>query len=191
MLFKRKTYNNFSDEDLMREIQDGDERAFERLYDRYSGKMHSYFYRMLYQYADKADDFTQELFMKIVEKPERFDTDRRFSTWLYTVAGNMCKNEYRRNGRHQIVREIPDQAIEECFEYLPDPMDRDLFERELQRAVNDLQDHHKQCFILRYQEGMSVKDIGEVLDCPEGTVKSRLFYSVRKLSDKLKIFQPT
>lgn len=190
MLFKRKTYHDLSDEDLMRLlINDNDDRAFELVYDRYGSKMHSYFYRMLYQDSDKADDFTQDLFMKIVERPEMFDPNRRFSTWLYTVAGNMVKNEYRRNGRYQIVNEVPERPIPECFEYIPEPMDRALFERQLEQAVDELDEPHKQCFILRYQEGMSVKEIGEVLGCPEGTVKSRLYYTVRKLSDKLKIFQ--
>jgi RNA polymerase sigma-70 factor (ECF subfamily) len=190
VLFKRKTYHDLSDEDLMRLlINDNDDRAFELVYDRYGSKMHSYFYRMLYQDSDKADDFTQDLFMKIVERPEMFDPNRRFSTWLYTVAGNMVKNEYRRNGRYQIVNEVPERPIPECFEYIPEPMDRALFERQLEQAVDELDEPHKQCFILRYQEGMSVKEIGEVLGCPEGTVKSRLYYTVRKLSDKLKIFQ--
>lgn len=170
-------------------INDNDDRAFELVYDRYGSKMHSYFYRMLYQDSDKADDFTQDLFMKIVERPEMFDPNRRFSTWLYTVAGNMVKNEYRRNGRYQIVNEVPERPIPECFEYIPEPMDRALFERQLEQAVDELDEPHKQCFVLRYQEGMSVKEIGEVLGCPEGTVKSRLYYTVRKLSDKLKIFQ--
>jgi RNA polymerase sigma-70 factor (ECF subfamily) len=190
VLFKRKTYHNLSDEELMRFlINDGDDRAFELLYDRYSGKLHSYFYRMLYQDQNKADDFTQDLFMKIVERPEMFDPNRRFSTWLYSVAGNMCKNEYRRNGRYQIVNEVPENPIPECFEYIPEPIDRALFEQQLQQAVNELEETQKQCFILRYQEGLSVKEIANVVDCPEGTVKSRLFYTVRKLSDKLKIFQ--
>lgn len=171
-------------------IVKGNEQAFSELYDRYKGKMHSYFYRMLYQDMDKADDFTQELFLKIIEKPHLFDLERRFSTWIYTVAGNMCKNEYRKNSRHPITNQVPEAAISECFQYLPDPIDRNLFEQHLKSAVNQLEDTHKQCFILRYQEGMSVKEIGEIMEIPEGTVKSRLYYSMKKLAGKLQIFHP-
>ena len=172
----------------MRAIYQGSEAAFEVLYDRYSTRMHSHFYRMLYQDAERADDFTQDLFMKIVERPEMFDPNRRFSTWLYTVAGNMIKNEYRRNGKYQFTHQVPEAEVPDCHAYLPDSYDRDLFDRELQTAVNDLEDHHKECFVLRYQEEKSVKEISEIVGCPEGTVKSRLFYSVKKISNKLKIF---
>ncbi len=189
MLFSKQSYHQRSDEELMGFITKGNERAFEVLFNRYSTKMHNYFYRFLYQDQNKADDFTQDLFMKIIEKPHLFDTSRKFSTWLYSVAGNMCKNEYRKNGKYQIINEVPDQPVPECFEYLPEPLDRALFEKELQNAVNDLEETHKQCFILRYQEGLGVKEIGEIIGCPAGTVKSRLFYTVRKLSEKLKIFQ--
>jgi len=190
LLFAKKTYQNYSDEDLMRDITKGSERAFEELYERYSGRMHSHFYRMLWQDSEKADDFTQDLFMKIVERPEMFDPNRRFSTWLYTVAGNMIKNEYRRNSKYKFTNNVPDGEVVECHAYLPDAIDRALFEQELQTAVNGLQDHHKECFVLRYQEEKSIREISEIVGCPEGTVKSRLFYSVKKLSDKLKIFHP-
>lgn len=189
MLFARKTYKNSTDEDLMRDICKGNDRAFEELYGRYNRRMHSHFYRMLYQDTEKADDFTQDLFMKIVERPEMFDVNRRFSTWLYTVAGNMIKNEYRRNSKYKFTNNVPDGEITECASYLPDPLDQELFEEELQSAVNGLQDHHKECFVLRYQEEKSVREISEIVGCPEGTVKSRLFYSVKKLSDKLKTFK--
>lgn len=190
LLFLKKSYHNHSDEDLMRLVAKGNELAFSELYDRYSGKMHSYFYKMLYQDVDLADDFTQELFLKVVEKPHLFDPERRFSTWIYTVAGNMCKNEYRKNSRHPMTNQIPEMANTECFEYLPDPIDRDFFEHQLKSAVNQLEDTHKQCFILRYQEGMSVKEISDIMEIPEGTVKSRLYYSMKKLAGKLQVFHP-
>lgn len=66
------------------------------MYDRYSPRMYRFFFRMLWRDAGKAEDFTQEIFLKIIEKPQLFDPERNFKTWIYTLASNLCKNEYRR-----------------------------------------------------------------------------------------------
>ena len=76
MLNFRSSYRAYPDAKLMRLITKGDERAFSVLYDRYGEKMHRYFYRMLWQEQQKAEDFTQELFMKIINKPHLYDPDR-------------------------------------------------------------------------------------------------------------------
>src|SRR5262245_31137130 len=85
-----------SDEDLMRLVQQGASDAFAEIYWRYSTPMVRYFYRMLWKDQHKAQDFLHDLFLKIVERPEHFDVNKKFSTWLYSVAHNMCKNEYRK-----------------------------------------------------------------------------------------------
>ena len=95
----KKSIADLSDEALMSRIAKGNTAAFELLYDRYSNRMHAFFRRMLGNDSELANDFLQELFMKIIEKPKAFDVERRFSTWIYTVASNMCKNEYRRRER--------------------------------------------------------------------------------------------
>ena len=96
MLIFRSNYKTSSDEDLMRLIRRHDRRAFNELYDRYAHKLLHYFIRMLGGDEQKAQDFLQELCLKIVQKVERFDLNEVFSTWVYTLAHNMCKNEYRR-----------------------------------------------------------------------------------------------
>ena len=175
---------NINDEELMRRTMDGCERSFSELYDRYGQRMHSYFYRMLWQDVQVAEDFTQELFMKIVEKRAYYNPEKRFSTWLYTVAGNMVKNEYRRVSRKKPIPELSD-VMEENFS---EQMDNEVFEKHLENALSTLDDIQKQCFVLRFQEEMSMKEIAEIIGCPEGTVKSRLFYTVRKLAKKLQAF---
>ena len=85
-----------SDEALMADIVRREERAFAVLYDRYSPRMYRFFMRMFWQDAEKSADFTQELFLKIIEKPHLFQPGRSFRTWIYTIAGNLCKNEFRR-----------------------------------------------------------------------------------------------
>jgi RNA polymerase sigma-70 factor (ECF subfamily) len=120
--------------------------------------------------------------MKIIEKRDLYDAERRFSTWLYTVAGNMVKNEYRRLSR----RQAPPPLNEGFTEDFSIGYDQQVFEKELAAALGQLDESQRQCFVLRFQEELSLKEIAEIQDCPEGTVKSRLFYTIKKLSSRLR-----
>jgi len=169
---------------MRRLANEGCEASFGELYDRYSERMHRYFYRTLGRDVHRADDFTQELFMKLVEKNALFDPERRFSTWLYTVAGNMVKNEYRRQSRLT----APPSSVDFFTENYSQDLDNQIFEQHLHLALDELDETQRQCFLLRYQQDLSVKEIAEILDCPEGTVKSRMFYTLKKLGNKLRAF---
>jgi RNA polymerase sigma-70 factor (ECF subfamily) len=91
----RKNYSEVSDEELMQNIRQGNTGAFDELYRRYNRRLLLYFYRMLGGDSEKAQDFLQDLFLKIFEKNNLFRNEARFSSWIFTVAHNMCKNEYR------------------------------------------------------------------------------------------------
>jgi len=194
-----KKYNEYSDEVLMQHIVAGKTKAFDELYCRYSTQMHYYFYRLLYQDDEKANDFTQNLFMKIIEKPTLFDNSRKFSTWFYSVATNMCKNEYRRNSRRPT--EVKEESIKDLPEdntftnglayYLPENLDQEIFDQYLKIAIDKLSKDHRLCFVLRYQQELSVNEISEILDCPRGTVKSRLHYAIKIIASKMAIFNTT
>ena len=75
-----------SDERLMELVRKGDEPAFAALYDRYQGRLMSYFHRMLWKDRERAQDFVQELFTKLAQRPESYDPSRPFSTWLFSVS---------------------------------------------------------------------------------------------------------
>lgn len=158
----------------------GYEAAFTALYDRYGNRMYRYFYRMLWQDAGRAEDFAQDLFLKIIEKPHMFHPDRNFRTWLYALALNMCRNEYRR--RKPVESVVLEAAEELPSGPFPDAIDRQLFEQELRGVIDQLSESHKQCFVLRYQEELTVTEIALVVGCPEGTIKSRLHFAVRKIA---------
>ena len=96
MSFSFFRYNKSSDEDLIISISNGNNDAFNELYSRYKDRLHYYFYRMLSQDKEIAKDFLQEIFMKIIYKANYFDPKMNFSTWIFSIANNMCKNEYRR-----------------------------------------------------------------------------------------------
>ncbi|MCZ2443529.1 MAG: RNA polymerase sigma factor [Flavobacteriales bacterium] len=188
-LFKNK--KDLTDEQLMQGVCVGDSACFGILYDRYADKMMRYFYRMLFQNTAKAEDFTQDIFTKLIEKPELFDSGKKFSTWLYAIALNMCKNEYRRlEVRRNTVNEEPhpNKTRDMDSENFIDKLDKKTFLKMLEVELSLLDEKHRSTFLLRYQEEMSIKEISEVLGISEGTIKSRLFYTIRKLSEKLKVF---
>lgn len=173
----------------MRHIALGEEGAFAALYDRYSPRMHRFFCRMFGNDTAKANDLTQDLFLKIIEKPHRFDAQKRFSTWLYAVASNLCKNEFRRRPimPDTFLPDLPDEADLRFSE----PTDRADFEQHLQAAIQTLDEPHLRCFLLRYTEDLSIRDIADIENIPEGTVKSRLHYALRHLRQHLRIWTCT
>jgi RNA polymerase sigma-70 factor (ECF subfamily) len=188
-------YVKITDERLMQDIQRGDVSAFDELYGRYSRRLLSYFYRELGEDKHKAQDFLQDLFLKIVEKPQLFDTQRTFSSWIFSVAYNMCKNEYRRlDVRKNTESEIRMKELTNRLETDGQDPEQRMNQRTFQQAVlaelEEFGDGQRSAFLLRYQQNLSIAEIAEVLGCSEGTVKSRLFYTTQKLANRLKAFNP-
>lgn len=183
MIFKRKN-KHLSDSELMKQIAVGDEAAFGELYARYQSRLYYFFFRMLGNSSDHANDFLQELFLKLIEKPESYNPSFPFATWLFSVANNMCKNEYRRKGIKQEYIEYETQHSDAC--YLSDPViDSGKIVEKIFQTLDCMGEEHRSAFILRYREGFQIKEIANILDLPEGTIKSRLFYAKKLLSEKL------
>ena len=192
MLFK-KDYSKYTDEDLMRSFIEGDKRAFEQIYDRYESFMVNFFYRKLWSDRIKAEDFAHDLFTKIVDKPESFDLNRNFKTWLFSVANNMCKNEYKKQEvRKNTGYDVPEGVEAEAATQMPDTaVDAGNFNEQLKVELNKLNDKHREVFMLRHFEGLSLKEIAETLDINAGTVKSRLHHATKTLAEKLAVFRKT
>ena len=91
-------------------ITKGDKRAFDELYQRYSGPLVSFFFRLMWKDRAKSEDFMHDLFAKIIRKPESFDPTRSFKTWMYSVANNMVKNEYKKMEVRKIMDTETDTA---------------------------------------------------------------------------------
>ena len=134
-------------------------------------------------------------FLKIVEKPHLFDTQKRFSTWVFTVANNMCKNEYRRlQVRQDGSIYVGDFNVTENDIVLPkieQQIDSKHFKKMVVEELANMSEVKRSVFLLRYQEQFSVKEISEILHCSEGTVKSRLFYTTKTLAEKLQAYNPS
>lgn len=188
----RKKYQEFSDEELMAYLSKGDKNAFDEIYKRYSRLLFSYFKRMLWNDAEKAEDFVHDLFAKIIQKPESFDAERSFKTWFYSVANNMCKNEYK---KHE-VRRNSNYSIEDTYHLKDDSrnvmneVQDQFFSTAFKKEINKLDPKHREVFQLRHFDGLSIKEIADALDVNEGTIKSRLFYATKYLAEQLKEFNP-
>lgn len=182
MFSGKKKYNDKNDGQLMQQLANGDFQAFNYLYARYKNRLLYYFYRMLNQSQEKAQDFTQDLFYRILEKPFLFDTNRTFSTWVFSIAHNMCKNEYRRLE----VRKNTESHENMDVVTTPDPVaDKkgQLVERIFAELDNESEEH-RSCFLLKYREGFRIDEISEILEISKGTVKSRLHYTRKKMQKK-------
>lgn len=191
MKLAKQAYSTYTDEQLMDEVVKGNSRAFTEVYERYSKPMLNYFYKMLWQDKLKAEDFMQELFTKIIHKPHLFNSKLKFKTWIFSIANNMCKNEYRKQEvRKGSNNDLHDNIASDNNSDQAKKVDQSIFNDRLKEELNLLSSSHREVFILRFKQGLSLKEIAEVLDVSEGTVKSRVFYTLKKLSANLKEFNP-
>lgn len=191
-LFK-KDYSTYSDEDLMRMFQEGNNHAFKEVYGRYEKFVVNFFYRKLWSDREKSEDFTHDLFTKLIKNPNYFDPSRSFKTWLFSVANNMCKNEYKK----QSVRQEGNQEIPEGKEFIgndtsaDDKVDENNFAEALKIEVEKLGEKHRVVFEMRHHEGLSLNEIAEILEINTGTVKSRLHHATKHLAEKLAVYRKT
>lgn len=185
------SHKNTGDEELMKLFVAGDQSAFEEIYHRYSKRILHFMFKMLNNDEELAQDQLQDLFMKIVERPEMFDISRNFKSWIFTVAANQCRNEYRKGN---IVEVEADSSLSneatDSYKKLISQIDKEVFRKQLKIELNRLSRDHKTVFILRIKEGFSIRDIAEIMECSEGTVKSRIFYCLQSLAKRLKEFHP-
>ncbi len=161
----------------------GDPDAFRQIVTRYQVRLLNFVYRMIGD-RERAEDLVQEAFLRVYRHLDRFDQSRKFSTWIYTIASNLAKNELRNRSRSPLVALEPGRSAEgedgrpvefEDESSRPD----DLYERRnlrllVDQAVARLSRHHREVFVLRELEGKSYEEIAEIVHCNLGTVKSRL-----------------
>jgi RNA polymerase sigma-70 factor (ECF subfamily) len=169
---------------VVRRYLDGDEQAFSELVARYQGRLLNFVYRTIGD-RERAEDLVQEAFIRVYRHLHRFDPTKKFSTWIYTIASNLAKNELRNRSRNPLVLFQSLAGGQDGDEDRPlefeDPGDRpdDVFRKRHVRelvdmAVAQLPKHHREVFVLRELEGRSYEEIAEITRTNLGTVKSRL-----------------
>ncbi len=182
-----------SDEDLMEACVADSEAAFQELTDRYKSRILNIIARYIGD-RDRAEDLTQEVFMRVFLHRHRYRRSGKFSTWIYTIAVNLAKNEIRKKVR--LRRVISLEATTESDEGAPLQLSDDkpfaddvMASRDLSRMVQEailrLPAKYREVLVLRDLQDLSYLEIGEILGLPGGTVRSRINRARLALKDKL------
>jgi RNA polymerase sigma-70 factor, ECF subfamily len=179
------------DEQLMERYREGDARAFEVLLGRHSRPVYHFVLRCVHD-RGTAEDLMQEVFLRIVKGAGDYRRKAKFTTWLYTIARNLCVDHSRRqkfrrtSSLDQPLGDEPDGATmldRVADDGLPEDrkaMDRQ-FTRNLEAALADLNPDQREVFVLREFQGLPFQEIATVVDCPLNTVKSRMRYALEGL----------
>jgi RNA polymerase sigma-70 factor (ECF subfamily) len=169
---------------LLRRLRDRDERAFRELVNEHRDRVFNITYRMLGNRAE-AEDVAQEVFIAVFKTIDQFREESKFSTWLYRVTVNHCKNRIkylaRRHDRDKDELDETSQQTNGAVTGLPvraaqpdKALESVQMEKLLQEAIAALDPEQRQVVILRDVEDLSIEEICEITDLPDGTVKSRL-----------------
>ncbi|MCA9755138.1 MAG: sigma-70 family RNA polymerase sigma factor [Candidatus Eisenbacteria bacterium] len=186
-------FSALPDEALMEHVVRGSEAAFAALVDRYRNRIINLVSRFISD-RDRAQEIAQEVFLRIYVHRERYRPNGKFSTWMYTIAVNLAKNEIRRRVRSKGVVSL-DKLIEvagDSGKFVADPTqkpDRRLHQREVQEYVEEalkrLPEKFREVIVLRDIQQLSYEEIEEVLGIPGGTVRSRINRARTSLQEML------
>jgi RNA polymerase sigma-70 factor (ECF subfamily) len=168
-----------SDQELMILLStDQDSDAWRELYLRHHTNLYRYLARTLDGNVELAEDVAEDVFLKVFEKAKQYNNSYAFSTWLYRMAINLMKNEWRKSSKSSGVDNL--QIVTD--ETPEDILDLDLKKEKINQLLLQLSEAHKDTYVLRYQQCFSTKEVAEILRVSEGTVKSRLFKATQKIS---------
>ena len=154
----------------------GDRRAFDELVELYEGPLFSAAYRITGS-AEDAMDATQNAFVNAYEKLHTFDPTYRFFSWIYRIVVNQSLNLV--NGRND--QTVLDEDAPTADRGPAEILDTTEAHRHLKRALLELEPHYRTVIVLKHLEGFSYREISELLEIPEKTVKSRLFTARQRL----------
>ncbi|MCH2662746.1 sigma-70 family RNA polymerase sigma factor [bacterium] len=191
MVSSRQNPGDLTDMDILSEVSAGKVDAYGKIVGRYHGRLYNFIYRFVGD-RETAEDIVQETFLRAFRKRDEYRAIANFSTWLFTIAGNLAKSELRRRKRWRMISAERDEETDTGME-LPDESARpdkvaesSIADVQIQNAINSLPNNYRQVILLRDVEGMSYQEISEIVDCPVGTVKSRVNRARLKLQQKLK-----
>ena len=169
------------DEQIARRVQNGETQAFGDLIERYEGKIYRYARRFLQEESDIAD-LTQEVFIKAYINIKGFDTNRKFSPWLYRIAHNEFINAIKKKKKEPLPLFATDIFLPKTLIEMPDDsFDRTELKNKLDKCLNQLDMKYREPIILYYFEELSYQDIADILHIPTTTIGTRLKRGREKL----------
>jgi len=190
---------NVTDEHLIYLCSADDESAFDELYSRYKDKL----FLFIFQYVKNqktAEDIFQETFVRVVKHASRFNPKKKFSSWVYTIAANLCRDELkwrkRRQNQVSMESETSDFSRQSSGLRLKDringqgrspreELEQDERERILDEAIGRLPEKFRIVIELNVRQGFKYREVAKILTCPLGTVKSRIHKAVAMLRQDL------
>ena len=178
----------YTDEEAVQGIQQGNTADLQWLVQRHHSPLLGYLYRMTNGDRALAEDLVQETFLKMMRSIHHYQYPRPVKPWLYTIATNLTRDYYgKAEMRH--TQSVQDESMWEMVEdtqSLPEQWTITQNEGEqVAQLIGKLPASQRETLILRYYEGLSLKEISTILDIPVGTVKSRLSLALRRLRDQL------
>ena len=170
----------------MRAFIDSKDRAsYSELYNRYFDSLSKYIGWLTADF-ERGKDIAQCAFLQVYKTPESFDTSRKFNLWLFAIAKNIWKNDARNKRTRQRHQKNSARIQEVDIEIYGDEANtQSLRLEQIKKAVEKLPTAQKEAFILKYSNNLTIKEISEVCDCNEGTVKSRLFYAIKGIREQI------
>jgi RNA polymerase sigma-70 factor (ECF subfamily) len=179
-----------TDEELIARFQAGDAYAFDVLVRRYKDPLLNFIFRFIGDMIE-AEDIVQETFYRVFKNKHYYKEVAKFSTWIYTIAGNLAKTELRRRKRRKLFSIHKDSVTDKEIE-LPDintdpekNVNTALTEKVIHKAIANLPPKFRQVIILRDIQGFSYEEISSVIKVPLGTVKSRVNRARLRLQEEL------
>jgi RNA polymerase sigma-70 factor (ECF subfamily) len=184
---------SLSDEDLMARVAEDDDRAFTELVGRFQGRVTNLISRVLND-RNSADDLAQEVFVRVFVHRRNYRRGSKFSTWVFTIAANLAKNEIRRRVRRRnwFSLDALTEMLHDSVPQLADPtegreagLEREQLRTEVGKAIATVPEKYRLALVLRDIEGLAYEEISEVLGVPGGTVRSRINRARSMLKRKL------
>jgi RNA polymerase sigma-70 factor, ECF subfamily len=175
------------DETLINRIRKGEQAAFKKLYELYAEKIYRTAYMMI---NDKglAQDIVQEVFIKIFTRIKDLKHNSAFSSWLYRITINCCLSYMHENTKVKLLFDDEELGTlpEENIEYIPEEstLGKELYDQ-VMKSIYELPKLQRVTIILYFYNDMTIKQIASIMECSEGTVKSRLFHGKRNLKELL------
>lgn len=182
------------DMSLIERCRASDESAFNEVVSRYKAKVYNYIYRMTGS-SDDAEDLTQEVFIRMYTSIDSFRSQSSLSTWLFRIASNLCIDRFRRSKTRTTAFSL-DEPIQgndsESGHEIPDStyepqrlLENTEMAEQIQLSLAQLPEKLRAAVILHDVEGLPYEEIAQIVGCPLGTVKSRLFNARMQLREKL------
>lgn len=185
---------------LMLRVKEGDTAAFTELVEKYKQPVMNLVYRTLRD-ATEAEDVAQNVFVQVYKSAHRYEISAKFSTWLFTIARNLCLNEIRRRSRHPAEplegtrpedEDQPARQFEDKQNFTPpEQLLQGELARKIEAALADLPENQRTAILLCRQDELSYEEISEVLGCSLSATKSLIHRGRETLKEKLKPYLKT